>query len=351
MNSTMPEQTARKSIPYMGYIDGLRFIIAFFVVFGHIQAQRIDRFGEISINEWSNLLYVDSMLRFAVPCFLMITGVLILGRPPKTSYLTDTLKRYSRILPPMIFWCAFQIWWEYYYYSDTITVSYVLDSLYSAMGHTQYYYLFVVCGLYLITPFLNWLLLNHQKFYYLLLATLVAMNTSDFTYSFLTLNAFTYFIPFTMYYMMGPVVNNIQVNKPIFIIGLLVYILCTAWIYMGSYHLYHTLPANHYNLTFYVDPVHLPIFLQSIGFFLFMKEVLKRIWPHSSKLAKTIASMAFGVYLAHSPLIDVVRTQLDSGELVTVFQDVIIETAIVFPLVLLLVYTLLRIPIVRRIVS
>ena len=85
----------------IGWIDLLRVLACFFVVFSH----SCDAFiGQFDANRESFLtgVFLGSLMRPCVPIFVMMTGVLLL--PVQTDMAAFYKKRIGRLIPPMIFW-------------------------------------------------------------------------------------------------------------------------------------------------------------------------------------------------------------------------------------------------------
>src|SRR3546814_17201773 len=76
------------------------------VVILHVAATR---FGTFDDQWWASNFY-DSLARSCVPLFLMITGVLLLGK--QESLPAFLSKRFARILPPLLFWSLFYMTWN-----------------------------------------------------------------------------------------------------------------------------------------------------------------------------------------------------------------------------------------------
>src|SRR3546814_2240779 len=87
-------------------MDTARVGACFMVVILHVAATR---FGTFDDQWWASNFY-DSLARSCVPLFLMITGVLLLGK--QESLPAFLSKRFARILPPLLFWSLFYMTWN-----------------------------------------------------------------------------------------------------------------------------------------------------------------------------------------------------------------------------------------------
>jgi surface polysaccharide O-acyltransferase-like enzyme len=87
----------------------------------------------------------------------MLTGALLL-QPSKTESVGTFLKkRWARIGLPLIFWGALYFVWTYFADNKTVTINTIIQG-YLTMPYLQFWYLYMLIGLYLITPFLRILL-------------------------------------------------------------------------------------------------------------------------------------------------------------------------------------------------
>ncbi|PKG40329.1 acyltransferase [Psychromonas sp. Urea-02u-13] len=90
--------------PSIFYIDFLRFIAAIAVIAIHVLGPFRFLYGEIPESDWLAAMGINSITRWAVPVFMMISGALLLSteRPFNCEhYLT---KRLSKVAIPFIGW-------------------------------------------------------------------------------------------------------------------------------------------------------------------------------------------------------------------------------------------------------
>ena len=123
------------------YFEWLRLFAAGAVVLMHTAANRWLSISH-TVPEWEVLTWWDSLVRWPVPIFIMITGALFL---PRKTELKGMLTRYiPRMAVCFLLWSA-----VYNLYSGELT----LQTL--ASGHYHLWYLPFLCGVYLMLPFLQ----------------------------------------------------------------------------------------------------------------------------------------------------------------------------------------------------
>jgi surface polysaccharide O-acyltransferase-like enzyme len=83
----------------------LRVIACLMVVTLHVSGEA---YGRWDADWWAGNVY-DSLVRACVPLFFMITGATLLGRSEPLGIFLR--KRAARLLPPLLLWSTFYLWW------------------------------------------------------------------------------------------------------------------------------------------------------------------------------------------------------------------------------------------------
>ena len=130
------------------YFDALRVIACSIVVLLHQSAQK---FGDdVGSHNWMTFNFYDSLSRWAVPVFVMISGALFLD--PARSFVPRVhLRRYlPRIVLSFVFWSAVYALWNY---SMDMRLRDVVAGFFS--GSVHLWFLYMIGGLYLLVPLLK----------------------------------------------------------------------------------------------------------------------------------------------------------------------------------------------------
>src|SRR3712207_2098915 len=88
------------------WVDNLRIVAAFAVVVIHVSSGVMDEQATGSTNWWIGNLY-NSMMRWCVPAFVMVSGLLLLDPSKNESIRLFYRKRTRRVLVPLLFWTMF----------------------------------------------------------------------------------------------------------------------------------------------------------------------------------------------------------------------------------------------------
>ncbi len=87
------------------YLDLLRLLATFGVIFLHVFATGFN--GPIQHHDWYVALVGNSLVRWSVPIFVMISGTLFLNPDKEVSLRSILTKRIPRLLIAYVFWYSF----------------------------------------------------------------------------------------------------------------------------------------------------------------------------------------------------------------------------------------------------
>lgn len=116
---------------------------------------------------WNTVTVYQSIGRLGVPLFLLLTGALLL----QPSKLTEPIgvffkKRVARIGLPFIFWGAIFFAWDFLVVhkigTEPITQSNIIQGFLTG-PYYQFWYLYLLLGLYLVTPILRAVMLHASR--------------------------------------------------------------------------------------------------------------------------------------------------------------------------------------------
>ena len=139
------------------WIDCLKVCSAFMIILIHSSGTLFNS-CELFSKTWWRMLWINSIPRFAVPCFLMITGYLYMNRQDTLSY---SLKQAKRIAIALFFWsCVYIVLRKLLgWTSDDLLLQVIRIPYQKVDGHLWYGYQLV--WIFLLLPFWQWL--YHQS--------------------------------------------------------------------------------------------------------------------------------------------------------------------------------------------
>lgn len=290
------------------YADILKIFATFSVILLHVSASN---WGLVRIEtfEWKVFNFYDSLVRFGVPIFVMLSGMFFLKQGKEISYKNIYKKYIFRIFTAFIFWSTFYSLYINLSNNDNINKDIIIRIIKDIItGHYHLWFLFMIIGLYIITPMLRKIVQNDKKAteYFLLLWLLftvvlpiiikipvfiklnVLVNKLNFNF---VLGYVGYFIG--GYYLETYTISNRNRNV-IYLLGILGIISTIVFTYIIS-----MMQGKANGILYgYFSP---NVMFVSVAVFVFFKYEISKIKFNktSLKIINTLSSCTFGIYLVH----------------------------------------------------
>lgn len=296
------------------YLDFLRGISIIAVILIHVSGYSFYKTNGITI-DWFVGNFYDASSRWSVPVFVMISGSLFLDEKKLISIKRLYSKNILRITSAFFFWSSIYALYTQISNPGNHNVAFFIGNI--LKGHHHMWFLFMICGIYLLLPILKPLGKNIKiEQYFLTLSFLVAF-IYPLVYDFLF-----YWVPqshtlieildqnfrnlkinllsgYLFYFVLGHYVHNFVDNKKtlkyFMIIGMLSTFLIIA---LTTFIYYYYGNPNEY---FYHYVNILPL-LQSIGVYSFIKLYYNLIKEKFSKIDSIVVHLSkysLGIYLVH----------------------------------------------------
>jgi len=286
------------------WIDSLRVLATFSVIFLHVTGGILYQYGSISILDWWTGNIYDSSVRFCVPIFLMISGALILSKTYESigEYLK---KRVLKILLPFLFWSIIYIvrdvflnfsQGEYLTFIEILKFTFIKLKG-GACFHLWYVYLII--GLYLFFPIIGkWIRKSnqHEIKYFIGIWMITIFTYLPFVKKLIPNIEISYFsgyigFPILGYYL-SKITLNISGKKVIYIFFILTGFLITT---LGTFYMTKHQGRFWSGFYAYLSP---NVILVSIGIFLFFKDFVKHN-TRTSSVVRFFCKYSYGTYLIH----------------------------------------------------
>lgn len=339
--------------------DIMRFVAILAVIMIHTSAIFvISSDGTTADFVLANVL--DSLSRFSVPLFLMISGALMLNEKKEI----DNKKIFRSAAG---FFVLLVVWSIIYSLYDTVLLPYLSSSpisiksaiLSAIKGYGHLWYLYVTVGLYLITPVLRlFVKLKNNKTvkYFLILSVAVCFATpfvntvvsvclpgNSFVSQYVSKFELGFLTEYLTYYILGWYLSNIEIKKHtriwIYVAGAAGLIITVV----GTHLFYHDSGADFYSYSM------LNILAYSTSVFVFIFYLLKKkdLSKHK-KLLTAQSGLTFGVYLIHCIFISVFE-RLSTNLTATPLKILIIFTGTAI-CSFASVFIISKIPLIRKLV-
>ncbi len=343
-------------------IDAIRTVSALAVVLLHVSAGFVvtEITNPLSIN-WIAANFYDSLTRFCVPFFIMISGFFLLDPAKDIDIKSFYRKRFMKVIIPLLVWSVIYIGFEVFLNNVLKHRSFTLPGFLKGTldkfiyGKTYYHlwYMYMLAGLYLFTPFLRMIIKQSTAkelivFTVLTLSIAAIHSTWNFIHS-LNINPgpskslFLYwFIDNIGYFFFGYLIKEVKVNKKLLLISAI-----------GSLLLINILTLV---LSFYYGKKGLWVYsftspfvmLYSISLFPILLNLFKS--KHFNFLS-IISPLSFGIYLIHPIALDFVvlfQRKLFITKYPLIFIP--IATGIIFCVSGVIIYLMRKIKILKQII-
>ncbi|MFN0292689.1 acyltransferase [Pedobacter helvus] len=278
------------------YISNLRNIATFAVILLHVTAPFVLKFNKISFASWQLANLLDSMLRFGVPVFVMISGAVLLDRSEPLNIFLG--KRLKRIFLPFLFWSIVYFIFIYAGNFQKFSISQLAQILTDKLLKGTYYhlwYIYMILGIYLFVPIVRKWVQNStkQELHYFLLLWAITLFINTDVAKYIPSIEVLYFSKYLGYLVLGYYLDHYVVTKRsrnnvyfiLFILGVALTFLSTSYL---------TVTANQLNITYYnyLSP---NVCLIAIGIFLLGKSLLHQ----TNTTFTSLDRHSYGIYLAH----------------------------------------------------
>lgn len=340
------------------WVDITRLIAITSVVAIHVEDYFIFYWSKISLIDWWASNIYNGFIRFSVPLFIILSGYLLLDKQEDDQIFFS--KRFNKVVIPLISWSM--IYWIFknnYSVHSIFTVEFV-QRLLSDKIFFHLYFLYIIVGLYLITPLLR-RVLKHASMYdiqYFLILWFFFSLISQIT----VLIGYNIGIPVDGatgnigLYILGFAIKKTQITDKMKYLSIVLIAVSIITTIIGTYIL--TKNSGHYNESF--SNLSLTSAIYATCLFILIREAFGRIlladkWSKYGNVISTIGGATMGIYLIHPLLLYYVHKGILGIHLLStnVLSPIISVPLVTFLLIvssLMIVMILQKIPLFGKIV-
>lgn len=258
--------------------------------------------------DWNVLNLYDGLARWAVPVFVMISGSLLLDPARQETIGKLWRKNVIRILVVLLVWGLLYAF--VYHFPKEITLSSVLSFCKAWVGgHYHMWFLFMIAGLYIVTPFLRCVVIDRKVLRYFLLLSFFISVAVPFVceaggvmrvYDMLESTQLRSLAGYPFYYVLGYWLNTTSLSAKareaivlLGAVGLVLTVALTALVSIGGGKPLQTFYGN----------FSLPVCMAASGVFVLGSKasVAKE---RKRKVVKSLSDASLGVYLVHILVLD-----------------------------------------------
>ena len=288
-------KTKKMNSQRLYYLDILRFVGALGVIGIHASCKEI--YTDFLSYNWYVSSIFDSLVRWAVPIFVMISGALFLQPTKEISLKNLITKNISRLLIVYLFW-----WLSYAILSSAWI--FIFDKTFIFSLKEPYYHLWflpMLMGVYLFIPILRKISTDEKLIFYYLIVWYIYISGSFF---FIFIDApqikelfnINSIIGYLGYFLLGYYISIHSISKKqqriIYALGLLgLFITILGYICLSIY--------SGASATCFFKELSPHVILTTSALFVFIKEKSTNLSHKSLYFINHVRKDLFGIYLIH----------------------------------------------------
>lgn len=301
--------------------DILRILAAYLIVMLHLSVQYINK-TPVSVDEylqWQLAVKLSAVTRIGVPIFVMLSGAFLLN-PKKTISLPLMFKKYIfKLVLIFVFWSLFYSLAEQDFFQNIFTIGFSESFSeidfnkfwsYFLQGHYHMWYLYMLAGLYLITPLIKHITSQAtvaQLYYFVFLCVLITsvtkLNEELWHVGALSMVldklSLSFFFGYAGYFVAGYLLSKYtpqwRFSAVVFVIGFL----CLRYTYQETWALNPMFGFENPNLVFFSNYSPTVFFMSFAVFLLFAKFKEIKLWEPLQKNLWRLPKYLLVVYLVH----------------------------------------------------
>jgi surface polysaccharide O-acyltransferase-like enzyme len=286
------------------WINNLRLIALYAVIILHSTAPLLMQYGKVPTSNWWMADFLNAMVRFAVPVFVMITGALLLHREYEIGSFLK--KRLSRVVVPFLFWSLVYIWYswqneEFVFTNDIWTnIKIVLHDLKNGSSY-HLWYVYMLIGLYFFIPVIGKFVRNATEkeiLYFLVVWFAMMLITQPYLSRFNPAVDMHYFAGYVGYLVLGHYLAFKDFNvKHLRLWMSALFIFSIVLIAVGTWLI---IPNAKWPGTMFYEPVNPAVLMLSASIFMIVKLTVPKVPPVIIRIRDFAGEYNYGIYLGHA---------------------------------------------------
>lgn len=349
----MPQERSRS----IQYINKLRIFSIYLVVTAHVTIGLTMGSTVFSFHWWLGTAIFYACF-CSIPVFVMISGALLLN-PSREEPLGEFYrKRMTRVGVPLLIWTVVYLGVRVFIDKEHLTVGAVLRLIITADPYYHLWFLYMIVGLYLVTPALRTFVRHatQRERVFVIVLMLILANAYGQADNLLWQNQrtiFSLFVPYIAFYLLGFELARIDPRKmppaKYIVLGVLlcvVYLAAFAPAFLARQG--GVGPGKRFLFDFFTPPIVLP----SIAIFWIARRRDALGTPVTGlpkKAVEWVASTTLGIYALHPLVLNriqhALRNHTGDGSFLL---GVLLVPLVTFALCYLITSILMNIPLLRR---
>lgn len=298
------------------YHDLLRIFASFAVICIHVCANSATWEQHLfSSSDWAVANVFNSLSRFAVPIFVMLSGSFMIERYTEGSLKKLYSKNILRLVTAFVFWSGIYVAYNIIgklFFDQPLNIKALLYLFIQGKFHLWFIPMLIV--LYAITPLVKQLCANEScaRYFVIIACIPIVFNFINFCITiepidYLFKNAgFQFVSGYTVYYILGHYLTKYDICKKYRISIYIAAVTSLIITVLVSHHHYNSGHTEQHYVFEYLSP---PVLLISIAVFLFFKYAVSKIRfrEQTQKFIVKLSSLTFGIYLSHIVFTEILK--------------------------------------------
>lgn len=291
----------------MVWVDSGKIFAIIAVIVLHVSDNVVLGVGNFDSKQWWIGNIYNALVRWCVPVFVMLSGASLLSDDKDESIPEFYNKRSARLLIPILFWSIFFVGWTFWAEMVKGDAPSLLSVGKRSLLFSPYYhmwFLYMITGLYFVTPFIRILVKNTLRRYLLfLIIALFAISAFNNAYAILHtkkavlfINWFLYYLP---YFILGYLIRKSE-WEPNMIICSTGFSLSVSLTAVGCFLLGKSYGLK--NGLYFYSFLSVTVIPMAISTIFLLKKVTSPII--NIQITRRTAALALGIYLVHPVIID-----------------------------------------------
>lgn len=356
----MNKQNGSSDIP----VDLIRVVaisgVLLFHAIGYLATQTVN---DVGVLQWWVVVNIYQCIgRIGVPLFIMLTGALLLTPSKKDENMSIFFKkRFSRVGLPFLFWGIIYFLYTVYIEHQPLTQDLIINGILKG-PYFMFWYLYLLVGLYLLTPLLRVMIANFtdRLFKYLIclwlvgatLVPLIEFISGQSSY----LQGILFLIPLcTGYFIIGPYLVKIRIKRWILVV---LAILCLT---LSTIVSYFTAGNGSDTMFYFIGGASPLVVIATMAIFMLLNSYTK---PENAsclekpswqqRIMHTISENTLPIYLSHMIIIHLLQNLsgfISNNHALNPIIGVPLTAILTLLFALIIIIPLKKIPLLRKLVG
>ena len=333
------------------YFEFLKVLAIIAVIFIHVAAPIIPRYYELNLNDWWTANVYDSLTRWCVPIFIMISGALLLNPKKTDSIQTFFKKRTLKVVYPLIIWSSIYLL-KILIFDEQLTLKTIVIRLLEGNLYYHLWFIYIIIGLYIITPVIKIFIQNasNKEIKYFLIVWFISASIYKLVEQFTGIEI-GFEIPFASgylgYFILGYYLHNVELKVST---KYLFYILGCISLVVTIYGTYIQVIDNITSSFYFYSNLSPNIIIMSSAIFIFFKTINTQLGKQVQNIVITISKTTMGIYLIHPLVLDVLSILKINALTINPIISIPAVSVLTFAISFLVIFIMQKIPFIKRMV-